>query len=99
MYEIEFSEGIEEDLKKLRSFDQRRILGEIEKQLKDKPAVETKNRRLLEGLVPPFEAVPPVWELRVGEYRVFFDVSEDEKKVFVRAVRHKPPHRTTEEIL
>ncbi len=54
---------------------------------------------MLEGLAPSFEAVPPIWELRVGEYRIFYDVDEDEKKVYVRAIRRKPPHKTTEEIL
>ena len=41
----------------------------------------------------------PVWELRVGEYRVFYDVDDTEHVVTVRAIRHKPPHATTEEIL
>ena len=27
-------------------------------------------------LAPPWEHVPPVWELRVDEYRVFYDVAE-----------------------
>jgi mRNA-degrading endonuclease RelE of RelBE toxin-antitoxin system len=43
--------------------------------------------------------VQPVWELRVGEYRVFYDVDEVGGQVVVRAVRRKPPHKTTEEIL
>jgi len=42
---------------------------------------------------------PPVWQLRVGEYRVFYDVDREEMAVYVRAVRLKPPHKTTEEIL
>ena len=47
----------------------------------------------------PWEHVPPVWELRIGQYRVFHDVNEKAKHVTVRAVRHKPAHKTTEEIL
>lgn len=39
------------------------------------------------------------WELRVGEYRVFYDVQEQARLVTVRAIRLKPPHKTTEEIL
>jgi hypothetical protein len=53
----------------------------------------------LAGLIPPFEAVAPVWQLSVGEHRIFYDVSADAGKVYVRAVRRKPAHRTTEEIL
>ena len=68
-------------------------------ELSHEPTKATKRRKLLEGLAPPFEAKPPIWQLRVGEMRVFYDVDEDEKKVFVRAIRRKPPHKTTEEIL
>jgi hypothetical protein len=39
--------------------------------------------RLLE---PSFEHELPVWELRVGAFRVFYDVQEDERQVHVRAV-------------
>jgi len=53
----------------------------------------------LVGLVPPWEHVPPVWELRIGEYRVFYDIDEKAKLVMVRAIRHKPPHKTTEETI
>lgn len=41
----------------------------------------------------------PVWELRVDEYRVFYDVDEADQTVKIRVVRHKPAHKTTEEIL
>lgn len=54
---------------------------------------------MLVNLVPPWDAVSPIWELRIGEYRVFYDVSEAEKTVFVRAIRRKPPGKRTEEIL
>jgi len=48
---------------------------------------------------PGFEHVPPLWELRVGEYRVFYDVDEQANKVFVRAVRKKTPKQTTAEVI
>ena len=62
------------------------------------PACFMANSTVL-GLTPPWEHVEPVWELRVGEFRVFYDVSEEESRVIVRAIRRKPPHKTTEEIL
>lgn len=99
LYEVEFSEGAVEDLAKLRAFDRRRILDAIEAELRHEPTSETRRRKMLVGLVTPFEPVPPIWELRVREHRIFHDASEGEKKVYVRAVRHKPPHKTTEEIL
>jgi hypothetical protein len=58
-----------------------------------------RNRKLLPGLRPPWEQELPVWELRVGEWRVFYDVDVAQCIVTVRAIRHKPPHATTEEIL
>ena len=54
---------------------------------------------MLVALVAPWEHAEPVWELRIGGYRIFYDVDEEVSVVVVRAVRHKPPYRTTEEIL
>ena len=99
MYEIEFSESVEKDLRKIREYNRKIILDVIERQLTHRPNIETKNRKILINLIPPFESIPPVWELRVGDYRVFYDVDQDSEKVYVRAVRKKPPHTTMEEIL
>lgn len=71
----------------------------IELQLRHEPARESRNRKILVGLIPPWDHLDPVWELRVGEYRIFYDVGEIKSTVFVRAIRRKPPHKTTEEIL
>lgn len=98
-FELEFSEGVKEDLEALRAYDCRVILEAIETQLAHTPHVETKNRKLLHNLVPPFEAIPPIWQLRVGTFRVFYDVNEKERRVSIRAIRRKPTHRSTEEIL
>ena len=57
------------------------------------------NKKIVVGLKPPWEHEEPVWELRVGPFRVFYDVNEAEQSVVIRAVREKTPHRTTEEIL
>ncbi|MHB1558236.1 MAG: type II toxin-antitoxin system RelE family toxin [Isosphaeraceae bacterium] len=99
MFTIEFTEMVVEHLHELRPFDRNRVLDQIDEQLAHQPTLETRNRKKLTGLVPPWESVEPVWELRVGELRVFYDVDEAESRVIVRAVRRKPPHRTTEEIL
>jgi mRNA-degrading endonuclease RelE of RelBE toxin-antitoxin system len=99
VYSVAIADSALEEIGDLRAFDGRRILDAIEEQLTHDPTVETRHRKMLPGLEPPFEAVPPVWELSVGEFRVFYDVNEDEKRVKVRAVRRKPPHKTTEVIL
>ena len=99
MYTIEYAESVSDDLAGLRAYDRAKILDGIEAQLTNLPTEQTRNRKLLIGLVPPWEHVEPIWELRIGEYRVFYDVNELVKSVVVRAVRHKPPHKTTKEIL
>ena len=58
----------------------------------------SRNRKELTALVPPWEHVPPVWELRVDEYRVFYDVDPGARLVVVRAVRRKG-RSTTKEIV
>jgi mRNA-degrading endonuclease RelE of RelBE toxin-antitoxin system len=99
MYAIEYAESIDDDLAKLRAYERKQILDNIEKQLTYEPTRETRNRRPLVGLIPPWEHVEPTWQLRVGKYRVFYDVDEVASVVKIRAIRHKPPHKTTEEIL
>ena len=98
-FEIVVSAGVQEDVKRLRAYDRQAVLDAIETQLTHAPNVATKNRTLLRNLVPPFEAIPPIWQLRVGVFRVFYDVQEAEQRVYIRAIRRKPPHRHTEEIL
>lgn len=54
---------------------------------------------MLDCLDPTFEAIAPIWEIRVGDYRVYYDVDETDLHVHVRALRRKPPHKTIEDIL
>lgn len=99
MHELEYTEGVVEDLKALLASDRKRILDKIDEQLTYNPTEETRNKKVLIGLKPPWEHEEPVRELRVGKYRVFYDVDEEEQRVIIRAIREKPPHQTTEEIL
>jgi mRNA-degrading endonuclease RelE of RelBE toxin-antitoxin system len=99
VYQITYSSSVADDLKTFGAPERSHILDEIDIQLIHEPVRKTRNRKILVGLVPPWEHVPPVWELRIGEYRVFYDVDEKAKVVMVRAIRHKPPHKITEEIL
>ena len=99
MYRVLFSAGVELDLRRIRADHRALILDSIVEMLTHEPVVETRNRKQLLNLVPPFEAVPPVWELRIRDYRVFYDVSDEQRVVYIRAVRRKPSHRSTGEIL
>ena len=99
MYSIHFAEGAIDDLAELRAFDRKRVMDAVESQLGLQPLTQTRNRKpLVPGDVPPWEHEPPVWELRVGELRAFYDVDEDIGRVVVRAVRRKS-RQTTKEIL
>lgn len=99
MYTIRFALGTLSDLKRLSAYRRTILLEAIETQLAYEPTAPTKNRKLLVNLIPPWDAVPPIWELRVGEYRVFYDVSAEEQTVYIRAIRRKPTGSRTEEIL
>lgn len=98
-YEIQVHELAVGELAQLRAFDQRRLLAEIRGQLSDQPTVATRRRKCLVDLTPSFEHELPVWELRVGEFRVFYDVQEEGQRVHVRSVRRKGSSQKTEDIV
>ncbi len=98
-YEVRLTDLATEELRAIRVFDRRWVVDEIKRQLRYEPTVSTRNRKCLDAAVPEFEHVPPVWELRVGDYRIFYDVEETSPTVYVRAVRRKEPGQTTEEII
>jgi mRNA-degrading endonuclease RelE of RelBE toxin-antitoxin system len=99
-YEIEIAESAANELEAFKAFIRRRLVREIQDQLSHQPAKETQNKKRLPAILEAgFEFVPPLWELRVGEVRVFFDVDADAEKVFVRAIRRKPPELRTGEVI
>lgn len=99
VFTVEVSEGVKNDLQNVRAYDRRILLDAIETHLTREPQLAAKPRKRLRNLVPPFEAIPPIWQLRVGTFRVFYDVNEEERRVYIRAIRRKPAHLRTEEIL
>jgi mRNA-degrading endonuclease RelE of RelBE toxin-antitoxin system len=99
VYRLRFAKSLVGDLKRLRAYDRKGIVEAIEKQLLEEPTRPTRNCKLLVNLIPPWTTELPVWELRVGDYRVFYDVSQEDETVYVRAVRKKPPGKSTEEVL
>ena len=70
MYEIEFTPEALQDLKAFRKFEQQKIISGIDTQLKYEPIVETRNRfQMRQNDVAE-------WELRIGKYRVFYNVED-----------------------
>ena len=68
-------------------------------QLTYEPNVETRNRKPLGYIPTEWDISNELWELRVGEFRVFYEFELNEKIVMVHGVREKPPHKTTGDIL
>ena len=99
MYAIRFAVGVVSDLGTCRARDRRRIMEGIQRKLPHEPTRPTKHVKRLDKLVPPFEHVPPIWQLRIGDFRVFYDVNDAERMVLVRAIRRKPAHMTTEQVI
>ena len=99
MYEVRLAAGAAGDLDRLPPFHRHRIVDAIESQLTHQPEVQTRNRKLLQRALAGWRGNPQVWELRVGDFRVFYDIDSEQRTVVVRAIRRKPPHRTTEETL
>jgi mRNA-degrading endonuclease RelE of RelBE toxin-antitoxin system len=99
VFEIRFAEAVEKDLRNIRIYYRNQILDAIEEQLAHEPDTRTRNRKILENLIPPWQTMAPIWELRVSEYRVFYDVSAAESVVYARAVRRKPRGSKTEDIV
>ena len=93
-YEILIHELAAEEVERLPTFQQRRIIESIEQQLSLEPSGPTRRRKCLLGLAPSFEHVLPVWQLRVGDYRIFYDVDETKQLVNIRAIRRKGTQQT-----
>ena len=82
-FEIELSDRARDNLKGFRKRDRQVIADAIDVQLRNEPARRTRNRKPMEDnpLAP--------WELRVGDFRVFYDINVEEESVVTLAVGHK----------
>ncbi len=81
MYEIKFAEDVSKDLEELKAFKRKEILDRIDEELLNEPTRETRNKKILADVEPPWPFKEPLRELRVGEYRVFYDVDVAESQV------------------
>jgi len=80
MYEIRYTSEAMADLAAMRKFDRETILDQVDAYLKYEPNIETRNRKRLK----PNTIAD--WELRLGKYRVLYDIEEEVKIVAVQAV-------------
>src|SRR5438477_1751120 len=79
MFQVAFTESALADLRFFRKADRNVILDSVEQQLANQPLTPTRNRK-------PLRANDlSAWEMRVGEYRVFYDVDEPGRAVTIKA--------------
>jgi mRNA interferase RelE/StbE len=84
IFAIEFDPQAIVDLKKLRAFDRTVVVDMIEKALRNAPTQTSQSRiKRLRGLDTP------QYRLRVGDFRVFYDVLEADARVYVFRVMAK----------
>ncbi len=80
MYKIEFTDAALADLKWFKKHEQNEIVDGIEVNLRYEPAVETRNRSPLR----PNQTAE--WKLRLGNFRVYYDVNTVVRIVSMEAI-------------
>ncbi len=86
MYVINYSFESLEDLHFFRKREQQEIMDSIDVQLRYEPTAETRNRKELR-----LNEVAS-WELRIGRFRVFYYVDEEDRIVSIEAIGFKIGH-------
>ena len=82
-FRVEFTEKAFGHLESFRRFERNIILDAIKAQLPHQPVQETRHRKLL-------RANPLAdWELRVQDFRVFYEVDPENHVVRIIAIGHK----------
>ena len=98
-YSIEYREMAIEQLAELSTYQQRIVLDEIDEQTTHRPAQTARHKKTLEDFQPDWWDIPlPVWQLRVGDFRVLYGVNETAKLVTIMCVFYKGGMTTGEAI-
>jgi mRNA-degrading endonuclease RelE of RelBE toxin-antitoxin system len=95
LHRIIIAPSAQADLDALRPFDRNRVVEAMGRSLHHGPDVPSTHRKMLSPH-PRIEALGVAWELRVGEFRVYYRIGGHQ--VIVLMVRRKG-RRRTEEIL
>jgi addiction module RelE/StbE family toxin len=82
-YRIDVTDEAKSDLAYYTAFERKLVVSQIREQLAHEPSIETRNRKSLRD--NPIST----WELRIGKYRVFYEVDEAPQSVRVVSVGHK----------
>lgn len=88
-YVIEFSPDALEHLEALRKFDQQRVVESISQQLAHEPLKASRNRKAMRSNLIATR------ELRVGAFRVYYDVDDEQAAVLIPRHRGEGPQPRT----
>jgi mRNA-degrading endonuclease RelE of RelBE toxin-antitoxin system len=90
-YEIVVTRAADHDLAALSAYDRTMILGAIDSNLTHQPKQESRSKikKLIQPAISEFR-------LRVGDFRVYYDVIEDDRRVVVLHVYDKGRKTTPE---
>jgi|SRR6267378_704270 len=80
MFQIAYTDSALDDISTFRKNEQTTIFDKVDQQLIYQPDVITRNRKRLR----PNDTAQ--WELRIDDFRVFYDIDFDEEKVEVKVV-------------
>ena len=86
-YEIEYTVEAIRDLNQLKKRDQVLVVTAIDAQLRHTPAQVTRNRKPLRP-----NAIA-AWELRIGDFRVLYNVEAIVRVVEIKRIGRKSGHR------
>lgn len=87
MFALDITASARDDIRFFKAFEQRRILDAIEQRLTYEPVTPTQHRKMLR----PNNLGQ--WALRLGKYRIFYDVEADPMIVRVKAIGWKEHNR------
>ena len=91
-YQIQYAQAAADDLRAMRAFDARRVLTAIEQYLTHNPKAISKRR--IKRMLQPFWSQ---FRLRVGSFRVYYDVDDTALVVNVLRVLAKGTGPTPQE--
>ena len=91
-YTIRVSPGAQQDVKSLRPFDQKKIVGGMETYLGWEPTKVSRSR--IKQMVQPFWCQ---YRLRIEDFRVYYDVKQEHRTVTVLRILQKGQAETPQE--
>jgi mRNA-degrading endonuclease RelE of RelBE toxin-antitoxin system len=91
-YEIQYAAEAAADLRAMRPFDRRNVLDGIELHLLHQPKLVSKSR--IKVMVQPFWSQ---YRLRISDFRIYYDVDDNDRVVNVLRVLVKTTDQTPEE--